>query len=198
MGENSIPDLIYWLRDQRVMLGPDLAGLYGVKPKALYQAVRRNSERFPRDFMFQLTWEETKRVQSGLILRSQIVTLKPSEAGKHGENAEKGIKNPRSQFVTLDSGANLKYRPFAFTEQGVGQLSCVLRSPQAVRTSIEIQRAFVRLRRVLAENRDLARKLEALERRYDGQFAEVFAAIRALMDPETRGREIGFKSRGRK
>ena len=89
----------------------------------------------------------------------------------------------RSQSVTLNQGKNVKYRPYAFTEQGVAMLSSVLRSPRAVSVNIAIMRAFVRLRSMLASNAELARKLDALERKYDAQFKVVFDAIRALMDP---------------
>jgi ORF6N domain len=104
---------ILFLRGQKVMLDFDLAELYSVETRVLNQAVKRNLERFPEDFMFQLTWEETK-----VLLRSQIVTLD----GETGEIASKNMRNPRSQIVTLESGQNLKYRPYAFTEQGVGML----------------------------------------------------------------------------
>ncbi|WP_242343650.1 ORF6N domain-containing protein [Anaeromyxobacter terrae] len=153
------------LRRHRVILDEQLAPLYGVEVKVLNQAVKRNRERFPEDFMFQLTAEETA------LLRSQSVTL---DAG-HGR------------------GAHRKYRPYAFTEQGVAMLSSVLRSPRAVQVNIEIMRAFVRLRRMLQENADLARKLAALEKKYDAQFKVVFDAIRELMEPPVQAsRPIGF------
>jgi hypothetical protein len=147
-----IERLIIILRGQKVMLSADLAELYDVEVKALNQAIRRNGDRFPDDFMFQLSWEEAK------LLRSQSVTL---------------IENPstpsRSQSVTLKRGSNIKYRPYAFTEQGVAMLSSVLNSPRAIHVNIEIIRAFVRLRQMLASHADLARKLEALEKKYDAQ-----------------------------
>ncbi len=153
------------LRRHRVLLDEQLASLYGVEVKALNQAVKRNRERFPEDFMFQLTAEEAA------LLRSQVVTL----------NAGRG------------RGAHRKYLPYAFTEQGVAMLSSVLRSPRAVQVNIEIMRAFVRLRRLLQENTGLARKLAALERRYDAQFKVVFDAIRELMEPPLpAARPIGF------
>jgi hypothetical protein len=179
---------ILLLRGEKVMLDGDLAELYGVPTKVLNQAVRRNLERFPDDFMFRLSWKETE-----LVSRSQIVTLdteKPQKA-----SANRG--NPRSQFVTLESGTNLKYRPYAFTEQGVAMLSSVLRSPRAVQVNIAIMRAFVQLRQMLASHADLARKFKALEKKYDGQFKLVFDAIHQLMErpdpiqPE-HGRQIGF------
>ena len=155
---------IFFLRGQKVMLDFDLAFLYGVETKILNQAVKRNTERFPGDFMFQLTRQEWVA-----ILRSQIVT---SSSG-HG-----GRRNP----------------PFAFTEQGVAMLSSVLNSPRAIRVNIEIMRAFVRLRQLLASHAELARKLEVLESKYDSQFKMVFDAIRDLMaDPKPAKKgEIGF------
>ena len=126
------------------MLDIELAALYGVRTKVLNQAVRRNLARFPDDFMFQLSWEETES------LRSQFVTLDETGAAP----ARRG-KHP-------------KYRPYAFTEQGVAMLSSVLRSERAVRVNIEIMRAFVRLRAMLASNDVLARKLAAPNRLRDG------------------------------
>ena len=156
---------ILLLRQQRVILDEQLATLYDVPVKALNQAVKRNRQRFPDDFMFQLTEEESAR------LRSQPVTLDA----------------PRGR------GAHRKYRPYAFTEQGVAMLSSVLRSERAVQVNIEIMRTFLRLRRMLQANQDLARKLAALEAKYDAQFKVVFDAIRELMDPPpSPKRRIGF------
>ncbi len=146
------------------MLDTDLAELYEVETKVLNQAVKRNLDRFPADFCFQLTANEADALDR---LRSQIVTLK--------------------------RGEHRKYLPYVFTEQGVAMLSSVLHSPRAVQVNIEIMRAFVRLRRMLASNAGLARKLAALEKKYDAQFKIVFDAIRQLMSPpEPKRREIGF------
>ncbi len=155
---------IFILRGQRVMLDSELAALYDVNVKVLNQAVKRNADRFPSDFMFQLGEAEM------VCLRSQIVTL----------------KNGRGQ--------HRKFLPFAFTEQGVAMLSSVLRSPRSVIVNIEIMRAFVRLRKMLQSNSDLARKLDSLEKKYDAQFKVVFDAIRQLMTPprEAKKRRIGF------
>jgi hypothetical protein len=161
----SLDRLILLVRGHRVMLDSDLASLYGVETKTLNQAVRRNTDRFPSDFMFRLEFREVP------ILRSQI--------------------------VTSSSWGGPRWRPYAFTEQGVAMLSSVLRSERAVQVNIEIMRAFVRLRRLLLENADLARKLAALEKKYDGQFRVVFEAIRELMEPAGEpepGRRIGFGS----
>jgi hypothetical protein len=153
------------IRGERVMVDWDLAELYGVPPKVLLQAVRRNKVRFPRDFMFQVTRAEY------LSLRSQIVTL---EGGR---------------------GRHRKYLPYVFTEQGVAMLSSVLRSPRAVRVNIEVMRAFVRMRAMLGEHETLARRIDKLERKYDRRFKVVFDAIRSLIEPAPGGRpKIGFKS----
>jgi len=159
-----IGSAIRLVRGQKVLLDNDLARLYGVETRGLNQAVKRNAERFPEDFMFQLSPDE----------------------------AEAWLRS-RSQFVILKRGENLKYRPYAFTEQGVAMLSSVLHSDRAVRVNIEIMRAFVQLRQMLASNAELARKLETLEKKYDAQFKVVFDAIRQLMSPPARPkREIGF------
>jgi|ERR1700731_4536600 len=127
----NVAQLVFFVRGEKVMLDVDLAKLYGVSTKALNQAVKRNSQRFPADFMFRLTKKETESLifQSGRSndpLRSQFVTTS-------------GRKNPsRSQTVTLKRGQNVKYLPYAFTEQGVAMLSSVLRSERAVEVNIAI------------------------------------------------------------
>lgn len=164
-----IKNSIIIIRDERVMLDSDLANLYEVSTKVLNQAVSRNRDRFPEDFMFRLTRKEVKELN-----RSQIVT----GSQKH--------RDPRS-------------RPYVFTEQGVAMLSSVLRSKRAVLVNIAIIRAFVRLRQMLASNADLARKLDQLEKKYDHQFKIVFDAIRQLMTPPTsKPRQIGFRPKALK
>ncbi len=163
-GAPELQDRIVFIRHQRVMLSSDLAALYGVEPKVLMQAVKRNIERFPDDFMFQLSKPEW------VDLKSQVVT---------------------------SSWGGARIPPYAFTEQGVAMLSSVLRSPRAVQVNIEIMRAFVRLRRMLSENRALAERLDQLEQQYDEQFKVVFDALRQLMKaPETKRRPIGFIAEG--
>ena len=153
------------LRGHRVLLDYDLASLYGVETRTLKQAVKRNLDRFPPDFMFELSAAEV----DDLVSQSVI---------------------PRRDKL---GGAV----PTAFTEQGVAMLSSVLRSKRAVQVNISIMRAFVRLRELLLSHTDLARKLEALEKKYDGQFRLVFDAIRQLMEPPDAGSktEIGFHVR---
>jgi len=153
---------IFLLRGQRVMLSIDLAELYGVAPKVLIQAVKRKRERFPRDFMFQLTLQE--------------------------------VRNLKSQIVTSSWGGLRRAMPYAFTEQGVAMLSSVLNSARAVQVNIEIMRAFVKLRGLIASNRTLAVRLAALEKKYNRQFKVVFDAIRELMaPPDPKPRRIGFR-----
>lgn len=159
---------IYLIRGQKVMLDADLAELYEVETKILNKAVKRHLDRFPEDFMFQLTTEETEN------LRFQIGT---SSAGHGGR----------------------RYLPYAFTEQGVAMLSGLLNSPRAVKVNIEIMRAFVRLRRLLASHTELARKLSQMEKKYDEQFKVVFDAIRELMTPPEKPRKkIGFEVKERR
>ncbi len=156
------------LRGHKVLLDADLARLYGVETKVLLQALKRNPDRFPKDFMFQLTDQE--------------------------------FRNLRSQFVTSSWGGR-RYAPYVFTEQGVAMLSSVLNSPRAIAVNIEIMRAFVRLREMIASNKELARRLDELEARierklstHDQAIAGILDAIRALMHtPEpTKKRRIGF------
>ncbi len=161
-----IEKMIFLIRGEKVMLDRDLALLYGVSTKVFNQAVKRHKKRFPPDFMFQLTIEEAQALRS------------------------------RSQSVTLKRGQNIKYRPYAFTEHGILMLSSVLNSERAVQVNIEIMRTFVRLRQMLASNKDLAKKLEELERKYDHQFKVVFDAIRQLMTPpEPEHKQIGFHAK---
>lgn len=145
------------------MLDADLALLYGVETKVLKQAVRRNIDRFPEDFLFEVSTEEWNS------LRSQIVTL------------EKG------------RGKYSKYPPFAFTEQGVAMLSGILNSPRAIETNIAIMRTFVALRKLMETHKDLAAKIRQLEKKYDQRFKLVFDAIQKLIRQEKDAQPIGFK-----
>ena len=157
-----IMNSIMLIRSHKVMLDSDLAELYGVDTGALTRAVRRNIERFPPDFMFQLTKQEFEDLKR-----------------------QSGISN---------GWGGRRYPPYAFTEQGVAMLSSVLHSKRAVQVNIEIMRTFVHLRQILSSHADLARKLTALEKKYDTQFKAVFEAIRELMAPPCPKKEhpIGF------
>ncbi len=150
----SVSEKICFLRGTRVLLDSDLAKLYGVRTAALNQAVQRNRERFPEDFMFQLNEKEVE------ALRSQIGTSK--NEGRGGR----------------------RYAPYAFTEQGVAMLSSVLRSSRAVQVNIAIMRTFVRIREMLATNQKLRRKIEEMEKRYDAKFQVIFATIETMLEDE--------------
>jgi hypothetical protein len=170
----ALETLIYEIRGRRVMLDSDLARIYGVPTKVFNQAVKRNVDKFPADFMFRLT---------------------AKEAGS--------LRHSRSQVVTLKRGQNIKYLPFVFTEHGALQAANVLRSPGAVQMSVFVIRAFVKMRETLRGTRDLARKLAALERqltrRLDTHEAAIVDVLREIMTilnppqlPEPPPRKIGF------
>ena len=172
---------IFLIRRQRVMLDYDLAALYGVEARALNQAVQRNLARFPSDFMFRLSQMEADAIRDVV---SQ--TVRPTPAGP---------SNSSQTVMSSWKHRGRTYRPYAFTEEGVAMLSSVLRSHRAVQVNIAIMRAFVRLREMLLTNADLARKLAALEAKYDSQFKSVFDAIRQLMTPpDPPRRRIGFRT----
>jgi hypothetical protein len=157
----SIVKRILIFRGVKVMLSTDLAELYSVETRALNQAVKRNIERFPEDFMFMLNESE-----ADLLVSQNVI--------------------PHKKYL----GGHL---PYAFTEQGVAMLSSVLKSKRAIQVNIEIMRAFVKLKEVLSTHKDLAKKLNEMENKYDSQFKIVFDAIRELMiPPEKTKRKIGF------
>lgn len=172
----SIDQRILLLRGKRVLLSSFLAELYGVAPKVLMQAVKRNIERFPVDFLFRLTVEEA----NALLMK------------KLTENKGESL---RSQIVTLERYKHAKHPPYAFTQEGVAMLSSVLRSPQAVKVNVEIMRAFVRTRNGMALRRGTLRKLVELERRLYGHDADIdrlFELIRELREEPAERRKIGF------
>ena len=155
---------IYLIRNQKVMLSVDIAELYGVETRALNQAVKRNIERFPEDFMFQLNDSE--------------------------------FQNLKSQIVTSSWGGMRRANPYAFTEQGIAMLSSVLKSDRAIKVNIEIMRTFVKIRKIILQNKDLADKLAQLEiktEKHDKDIKAIIDAIRQLMTPpEKTKRKIGF------
>ena len=181
----SIQNRIFEIRSERVMLDRDLAALYEVESKVLNQAVKRNSKRFPPDFMFQLTKEEFD------ALRSQIETLEHS--------------NPlRSQIVTLKAGRgqHAKYLPFAFTEQGVAMLCGILNSDKAIHMNIAIMRAFVEIRRIVLKQMDLKTQLNEIKEKlgdHDEQLNQIYDAMENLLDEKAAQRRwddrerIGYK-----
>ena len=181
----SIQNRIYEIRGERVMLDRDLAALYEIDVKVLNQAVKRNSKRFPKDFMFQLTKEEFEE------LRFQIETSENSGSS-------------RSQIVTLKTGrgSNIKYLPYAFTEQGVAMLSGILNSDKAIAMNIAIMRAFVEIRRILIQENDLRTQLREIKERideHDTQLNAIYDALENLLDEKAAERKweerkrIGFK-----
>jgi hypothetical protein len=165
----QIDGSILIVRGHKALLDEQLAGFYGVETKRMMEAAKRNRERFPDDFMFQLNRDEWDALRSQIAtsnLRSQIAT---SSLGKHGGR---------------------RYPPYAFTEQGVAMLSSVLRSPRAIEVNIQIMRAFVRLRQLLSAHKELAERLTKLEERMrdrdedvDQQFRQVFALLEKLFNP---------------
>ena len=160
-----IKNSILEIRGKRVILDYELAKLYEVETKALKQAVRRNIDRFPEDFMFQLTKEEWK------LLRTQSVTL---EIGK---------------------GHYPKYLPFAFTEQGVAMLSAVLNSQRAIQASIQIMRAFVLMRQWALEYQDLQEKLTDLEKRFGQKFTDIEQVLNYLIQKDQKQVQQGGRKR---
>jgi ORF6N domain len=161
--EERIESKIFLIRGQKVMLDRDLARLYGVKTHVFNQAVKRNIDRFPEDFMFQLTKAEFENL-----------------------TFQSGISNLKSQFVISRWGGR-RTLPYAFTEQGVAMLSSVLKSKRAVHVNIAIMRAFVKLRQILSTHKEVSRKLKELEQRIEGHdkgIKSIFDAIRKLMEPE--------------
>jgi phage regulator Rha-like protein len=160
----QIEEVIHVLRGERVLLDTDLAELYGVETRRLNEQVRRNLERFPADFMFQLTEAEWAS------LRSQIVTLKPSR------------------------GRHRKYSPYAFTQNGVAMLSSVLRSPRAVQVNIEIMRAFVRMRRLMATPGELAQQIKRLAETVDlhDEQIKAIASVLQQMTASPEAQQMGF------
>ncbi len=173
IGTSNIESKILMIRGCRVMLDADLAAIYRVSTKRLNEQVKRNKSRFPEDFMFQLTGEEAENLPK--LMRSQIATA---------------------------SKRNVRYSPYVFTEHGAVMLASVLQSRVAVEASILVVRAFVRLRSLLAAHKELARKIEDMEKKYDKRFLTIFTAIRELMKPlpETdSGKEaFGFQAGGKK
>lgn len=161
--EVEITQRIYFIRGSKVMLDSDLAELYEVSVKRLNEQVRRNGERFPTDFSFQLLESEWK------FLRSQIATLKSGNRGAHR-----------------------KYLPLVFTEQGVAMLSGVLHSPRAIQVNLEIMRTFVKLRALLHTHHDFGLNLEQLERKSDKRFRIVFDALRKMMATSSPKKIVGL------
>jgi hypothetical protein len=168
-----IASKILFVRGQRVMLDKNLAKLYGVSVKRLNEQVKRNLKRFPQDFMFRLTRQEVR------VLRSQFATLNTELS------MEQEVSNLRSQIATSSWGGQ-RYASYVFTQEGVAMLSSVLNSERAIQVNIMIMRAFVKLKELLLTHKDLAIKIEDLERKYadhDEKIQAIFEAIKQLLQP---------------
>ena len=169
---------IFFIRGQKVMLDYDLASIYGVATRVLNQAVKRNQRRFPDDFLFQLTRDEWES------LRSQFVILE---------------RTSKQEQELSGRGKYKKFLPYAFSEHGALMLASVLNSEEAINASIFVVRAFIKLREFLEMNKELAKKIEELEAKYDSQFSLVFQAIKELIhqknEPVT---PVGFRISGAK
>ncbi len=182
--KERIVSRIFLIRGKKVMLDSDLAELYGVETKSLNRAVKRNIERFPADFMFQLNDHEAE------IWKSKIVTS--------DLRYQFGTLSPRLQIVTLKKGhgQHRKYLPYVFTEQGVTMLSSVLNSKRAIQVSIQVVRTFIQLRELLSTNKEMREKIESIERKYvkhDNELKEIFEVLkRLLVHKEKPKRKIGF------
>ncbi len=170
--EEKIEGLIITIRGLKVILDSDLASLYGVDTKQFNRAVKRNFDRFPSDFMFQLTIEEFES------LRCQFGTSKKNQ-------------NLISQTVISKGKGGRRYLPYAFTEYGVAMLSSVLNSERAIKVNIEIMRIFGKLRQIISTHEDLLHRLNALQERYDKYFKVIFDALDQMMNTQEDKREHG-------
>lgn len=191
--EENIAPVIYYIRGEKVMLDRDLAMLYSIETKRLKEAVRRNIDRFPADFMFELTQEEfqnwrtqfdtSNNSNSSPSLRTQIASLKNDIIGEESKR-----------------GKHIKYLPFAFTEQGIAMLSSVINAPRAIEVNIAIMRTFVKMRKILLQNVELMERMRELEEtvgtkfsQQDEKFDIIFEAISSLNEqPQEPRRPIGF------
>ena len=189
LASHALEPLILTIRNRRVILDADLAKLYGVTTKAFNQAVKRNTERFPEDFAFQLTSAELAH------LRSQTVTSNHTRMGDHGDTGN------RPQIATSSRGGR-RYRPWAFTEHGAVMVANILRSERAVHMSIFVVRAFVRLREQIAANRTILKRLAEIDKtliEHDTALVDLYEKLLPLLQPppDQPTRRIGFQSKGR-
>ncbi len=200
--DERIISQIYFIRGEKVMFDRDLAELYGVETKVLNQSIKRNIDRFPKDFMFQLNEKETtafSSFQNGSLndenLKSQSVTSNNKKSLRFQNGILNNSNSLRSQIVTLKKGRgqHLKYAPYVFTEQGVAMLSAILKSKKAVAVSIQVVRTFVRLREILSTHKQLREKVELMENKYDKSFKVIFQMIARMMKEDTEPKKrIGF------
>ncbi len=177
--QNLIPsekiiNKIYLIRNKKIMFDKDLAKLYDVKTKALKQQVKRNLDRFPEDFMFELSEKEFKNWKNKIL--------------------DQNNSSLRSQIVTSKRGGS-RYLPYVFTEQGVAMLSSVLKSKKAIQVNIQIIRTFTKLREILLTHKELRKKIEEMETKYDQKFKTIFEVIKKIIQEKSCSpqKEIGFK-----
>ncbi|MFA6417398.1 MAG: ORF6N domain-containing protein [Patescibacteria group bacterium] len=179
MPSERIIGRIFLIRGRKVMVDRDLAALYGVKTMVLNQAVKRNINRFPSDFMFQLNKEEASYLKSQIVI-SRFNSKKPN--------------NSKSQIVTSSWGGTRK-SPLVFTEHGIAMLSGVLNSSKAIQVNIQIIRTFIKLRMLIVDNKNLWEKIEILEKKYDKEISDIFDVLRTLLiQQDVPKEEIGFKT----
>jgi ORF6N domain len=200
----NFEDLIREVRELKVILDADLARIYGVTTKRLNEQVKRNQERFPADFAFQLTAKETES------LRSQFATSSGGNRSQIATGSAQGVKHEkdvlRSQIATSSSHGGRRYRPYAFTEHGAIMAANVLNSARAMQMSVFVVRAFLKMRAFLGDNRELAKQLAALEKelkqRLDIHEAAIVTILQRVMDiidppspppPAPAKPKIGFK-----
>lgn len=189
LATDALEPLILTIKNQRVILDADLAKLYGVTTKAVNQAVKRNTKRFPCDFAFQLTSAELAH------LRSQTVTSNHKRIGDHGDTGN------WPQIATSSRGGR-RYRPWAFTEHGAVMAANILRSERAIHMSVFVVRAFVRLREQIAANRTILKRLAEIDKtliEHDTALLDLYEKLLPLLQPppETPQRRIGFQSKGK-
>lgn len=186
---DSLEPLILVIRNQRVILDADLARLYGVSTKRFNEAFKRNQQRFPDDFSFQLTITEFNN------LRSQLAT----SSLQHIESTE--VLPKRSQIVTISHGGR-RFRPWAFTEHGAVMAANILHSERAIRMSVFVVRAFVRLREHIAANRTILKRLAEIDKtllEHDTALFDLYEKLQPLLQPlpDSPKRRIGFQSKGK-
>ncbi len=183
---------IFLIRGKKVMMDKDLAELYGVETKRLNEAVRRNLERFPEDFMFQLNKQEAQIWVSQIVIPSLRLQNETSSSRSQFATLDTNLK---SQIATSSWGGTRK-PSMVFTEQGVAMLSSVLNSSRAIQVNIQIMRTFTKVREMLATHKELREKIEALEKKYNQKFKVVFKVIGLLLKEEKKPKsQIGFRSK---
>ncbi|MCX6996604.1 MAG: ORF6N domain-containing protein [Kiritimatiellaeota bacterium] len=200
-----VEPLILCIRSQKVILDADLARIYGVATKVLNQAVKRNADRFPPDFLFQFIPQEVADMQSQLVTASSVETdtTQPIDNKADRGNRSQIVTSSRSQSVTLKRGQNIKYLPYAFTEHGAIMAATVLNSPRAVQMSVFVVRAFIKLREQLLNRTEMEKRLAEIEKgllSHDAALRDLYARIRPLLlqPPDPPKKSIGFQAKERR